>query len=245
VRSNDKSWLHKLAINGFGFALTVSILFALTYEKFFDGGWVTLAVTGLFVFAAFAIRRHYSGVAAQLRRLDTIVEAAQIESVVRPAVPATADPKARTAIILVNGFNGLGLHTLLNVPRVFGDTFRNYVFVAVGTVDAGNFKGAEEIEALRAYTEAQAARYVEFAASRGYGSRAFTSIGYDVTSEVMKLAKEAAGQFPNNVFFAGQLLFTNETNVTRWLHNHTVSTLQRRFFLSNMPFVVLPIRVDA
>ena len=67
----------------------------------------------------------------------------------------------------------------------------------------------------------------------------------DVTSEVMKLAREASTEFPNQVFFAGQLLFTYETNLTRWLHNHTVFTLQRRFFLSSMPFVVLPIRVDA
>jgi amino acid transporter len=245
VRSQDRTWWHKLAINGFGFVLTFSILFALTFEKFFEGGWVTLAVTGIFVVAAFAVKRHYNGVAQQLRRLDTIVEAAQMESKMSPGEPPAADPKARTAVILVNGFNGLGLHTLLNVPRMFGDTFRNYVFVAVGSVDAGNFKGAEEIEALRAHTQDQAERYVEFARARGYGSRAFTSIGYDVTNEVMKLAREAAGQFPNNVFFAGQLLFTNETNLTRWLHNHTVSTLQRRFFLSSMPFVVLPIRVDA
>jgi hypothetical protein len=46
------------------------------------------------------------------------------------------------------------------------------------------------------------------------------------------------------VFFAGQLLFADETYLTRWLHNHTVFTLQRRFFLANLPFVVLPIRVD-
>lgn len=245
VRGADKDWQRKLAINGFGFVLTFSILVALTAEKFFEGGWVTLAVTGILVGGAFGIKRHYNGVADQLKRLDAIVEAAQLETKALPAATAKADPKARTAIILVNGFNGLGLHTLLNVPRMFGDTFRNYVFVAVGSVDAGNFKGAEEIEALRAHTEAQAARYVEFAAARGYGSKAFTAIGYDVIGEVMKLAKEAKEQFPNNVFFAGQLLFTNETNATRWLHNHTVSTLQRRFFLSNMPFVVLPIRVDA
>jgi amino acid transporter len=245
VRAHDSGWKQKLAINGFGFGLTFSILFALTFEKFFEGGWVTLAVTGLFVGAAFAIKHHYKGVAFQLKRLDSIVEAAEIESVTHPAVPPVAERKARTAVILVNGFNGLGLHTLLNVPRMFGDTFRNYVFVQVGSVDAGNFKGAADIEALRAHTESEAGRYVRFATARGYGSKAFTSIGYDVTSEVMKLAREAADQFPNNVFFAGQLLFTNETNLTRWLHNHTVFTLQRRFFLSSMPFVVLPIRVDA
>jgi hypothetical protein len=244
-RATDKGWLHKLAINGFGFALTASILVSLTIVKFFEGGWVTLLVTGLLVFAAFGIKRHYNGVGQQLRRLDGIVEAAQIESSNHPGTPPPADKKARTAVILVNGFNGLGLHTILNVPRMFGNTFRNFVFIQVGSVDAGNFKGAADIEALRAHTEAEAARYVHFAESRGYGSKAFTGIGYDVTGEVMKLAKEAAHEFPNQVFFAGQLLFTYETNLTRWLHNHTVFTLQRRFFLSSLPFVVLPIRVDA
>jgi hypothetical protein len=244
-RAIDKGWLHKLAINGFGFALTASILVSLTIVKFNEGGWVTLLVTGLLVFAAFGIKRHYNGVGLQLKRLDGIVEAAQIESSRLPAAPAVTDRKARTAVILVNGFNGLGLHTILNVPRMFGNTFRNFVFIQVGSVDAGNFKGAADIEALRAHTEAEAARYVHFAEVRGYGSKAFTGIGYDVTGEVMKLAREAAKEFPNQVFFAGQLLFTYETNLTRWLHNHTVFTLQRRFFLSSLPFVVLPIRVDA
>ena len=244
-RAIDKGWLQKLAINGFGFALTASILVSLTIVKFNQGGWVTLLVTGLLVLAAFGIKRHYNGVGLQLKRLDGIVEAAQIESSSHPAAPAVTDRKARTAVILVNGFNGLGLHTILNVPRMFGNTFRNFVFIQVGSVDAGNFKGAADIEALRAHTEAEAARYVHFAEVRGYGSKAFTGIGYDVTGEVMKLAREAAKEFPNQVFFAGQLLFTYETNLTRWLHNHTVFTLQRRFFLSSLPFVVLPIRVDA
>jgi hypothetical protein len=128
---------------------------------------------------------------------------------------------------------------------MFGDTFRNYMFVQVGSVDAGNFKGAADIDALRAHTDDEAARYVRFAGSRGYGSKAYTAIGYDVIGEVMKLARDAASDFPNHVFFAGQLLFTNETNLTRWLHNHTVFTLQRRFFLASLPFVILPIRVDA
>jgi hypothetical protein len=89
----------------------------------------------------------------QLKRLDSIVEAAEAEARTVPNPPPVADPKARTAVILVNGFNGLGLHTILNVPRMFGNTFRNFVFVQVGSVDAGNFKGAAEIDALRTHTE--------------------------------------------------------------------------------------------
>jgi amino acid transporter len=245
VRAEDRAWKRKLAINGFGLMLTASILISLTLVKFFEGGWATIAVTALLVIAAFCIKRHYNGVAVQLKRLDAIVEAAAIESPTIHAAPPAAERKARTAVILVNGFNGLGLHTLLNVPRMFGDTFRNYMFVQVGSVDAGNFKGAADIDALRAHTDDEAARYVRFAGSRGYGSKAYTAIGYDVIGEVMKLARDAASDFPNHVFFAGQLLFTNETNLTRWLHNHTVFTLQRRFFLASLPFVILPIRVDA
>jgi hypothetical protein len=245
MRAEDKSWKRKLAVNGFGFVLTAFILVSLTAVKFFEGGWATLLITGVLVVAAFAIKRHYTGVGVQLKRLDAIVEAAEMESGSAPPKAPVTERKARTAVILVNGFNGLGLHTLLNVPRMFGDTFRNFVFVQVGSVDAGNFKGVSDIDALREHTEVEANRYVHFATSRGYGSKSYTAIGYDVVGEVMKLSREAASEFPNHVFFAGQLLFTNETNITRWLHNHTVFTLQRRFFLASLPFVILPIRVDA
>ncbi|HZZ58054.1 MAG TPA: APC family permease [Opitutaceae bacterium] len=256
VRHESEGWKHRLAINGFGFILTFSILVSLVYVKFSEGGWVTLVTTTLLVLAAFAIRRHYIGVSAQLRRLDALVEVAGLTHHPSPthrhlktgmdaAADGPLDEGARTAIILVNGYNGLGLHTLLHVPRVFGDTFRNFCFIAVGAVDAGNFKGTDELGALRAKTESDAEKYVGFARSRGYGAAAFTAIGTDVMGEVMGLAEAAAARFPNHVFFAGQLLFEQETRLTRLLHNHTALMLQRRFFLANLPFVVLPIRVGA
>ena len=68
-------------------------------------------------------------------------------------------------------------------------------------------------------------------------------IGHDITGEVLKLAHQAAAQFPNHVFFAGQLLFARETIFTRLLHNYTAFALQRRFYLAGLPLVVLPIRV--
>jgi amino acid transporter len=244
-RRTESAWRRKLAINGFGFGLTFCILVGLIFEKFLQGGFITLLVTGLFVLAAFGVKRHYKGVTVQLQRLDAIVEAAEIHTTaphhVAPAEPAR---NGRTAVVLVNGYNGLGLHTTLHVPRMFGDTFRNFVFLEVGAVDAGNFKGVDEIEALRAHTAEQADRYVSWARSRGYGAMAFTAVSVDVMGQVLELALEAAERFPNHVFFAGQLLFTNETLLTRHLHNHSALVLQRRFYLANLPFVVLPVRVD-
>jgi len=243
-RAVEPRWRRKLAINGFGFALTFFILVSLTLEKFTEGGWVTIVITGLLIAAAYAIRRHYQNVGHHLRRLDAIVEAADLHVPEIRVTDAPPNPKARTAVILVNGYNGLGLHTLMHVPRMFGDTFRNFAFVQVGAVDAGNFKGAADIEALRHHTAAEAERYVKWASARGYGSKSYTTIGHDLVGEVLTLAKRAAADYPNHVFFAGQLLFTRETRLTRWLHNHTVFTLQRRFFLANIPFVILPIRVS-
>ena len=242
-RRTEPLWLRKLAINGFGLALTTFILLSLIVVKISEGGWITLVVTGLLVAAAFAIKRHYTNVHGQLTRLDAIVAAADIETTSRTPATHEPAPNARTAIILVNGYNGLGLHTCLHVPRMFGNTFRNFVFLQVGAVDAGNFKGAAELDALRAHAQEGTERYAAWARAHGFGAATFTDIGHDVTGVVLRLAHDAAERFPNHVFFAGQLLFTQETVLTRVLHNYTAFALQRRFYLANLPLVVLPIRV--
>ena len=144
---------------------------------------------------------------------------------------------------LVSHASRLGLHTALHVPRLFGDTFKNFVFVYVGAVDAGKFKGAAELAALPAHTAAEAERYAAWARAHGYGAATFTTIGHDTTGELLALAATAREQFPNSVFFAGQLQFVREPRLTRLLHNHTATALQHRFFAENLPFVVLPIRV--
>jgi amino acid transporter len=292
-RRTEPTWRRKLAVNGFGLALTTFILISLTIVKFHEGGWATLLVTGALVAAAFAIKRHYENVSTQLRRLDDLLVPKTISfettdehgwtripnpsptspssprtkahavssdsvaairvhpcpSVVKNSAPAEHPAEAlakadRTAILLVNGYNGLGLHTALHVPRLFGDTFKNFVFLSVGTVDAGNFKGADELAALRAHTAAETERYAAWARAHGYGAATFTAIGHDTTGELLSLATVARAQFPNSVFFAGQLQFVRETRLTRLLHNHTASALQHRFFAANLPFVVLPMRVE-
>lgn len=250
-RRREVRWRRRLAVNGFGLVLTTFILVSLTVIKFAEGAWVTVLVTGAVIGLAFAIRRHYGHTGELLRRLDAVADAAKAElasapaASVAPAPAPASEARARTAIVLVNGFNGLGLHTVLNVPRLFGDTFSNFAFVSVGAVDAGNFKGSAELDSLRAHTEGECSRYTAWARAHGFGTASFTAIGADVMGEVMRLAREATEVFPNSVFFAGQLLFARETWVNRVLHNSTAFTLQRRFFLANLPFVLVPIRVEA
>jgi amino acid transporter len=244
-RSNDPKWAGKLAINGLGLVMTSFILVTLCVIKFKEGGWVTLVVTSVLVAAAFAIKSHYQAVRSCLKRLDVIVEAADVSLSSNTAeTPIAVDPRGRTAVILVNGYNGLGLHTLLNALRLFGGAFKNLVFVEVGAVDAGNFKGASEIAALRDHVRAECERYAAFARARGYGAEVYTTLAPDPVDAIVDLAMEVSAKLPNSVFFGGQLLFEQETWMNRWLHNHTIETLRRKFHMSGLPFVSLPIRVS-
>ena len=60
VRRSDPSWPRKLGINGFGLMLTSIILVVTVTTKFAEGGWVTLAVTLVFVMLC-QIRRRADG----------------------------------------------------------------------------------------------------------------------------------------------------------------------------------------
>lgn len=238
-------WKWKLAVNGAGFCTTASLLVSLCVVKFWEGGWATLLATGALIGLAMLVRRHYTNTERSLARLDELVKAFEKDpgSCRIGSSPVRCDPGGKTAVILVNGFNGLGVHTLLAVMRMFPNVFRNYVFLGVGVVDAGNFKGAEEIAHLGRHVAGEASRYAEQMKRMGVYSEAVTAIGTDVIESATALGREIMKRFPSAVFFGGQLVFENESPLTRLLHNFVVFALQRRFFRQGAPFLILPIRV--
>ena len=245
-RATEKQWFQKLMINGVGLTLTTFILISVLILKFDEGGWVTMVITGVLVLGAFFIKNHYNKTYAILKRLDIIVEAAVLtgSDVHDSTTPSPVyDPKAKTAAILVNGFNGLGLHTLFSVFRLFGSTYKNYVFVEIGSIDAGNFKGADEIDNLGSFVRNETSKYVDYMNDHGYYSEAYFSLGTDVVDEVNKLVPAIREKFPDIVFFGGQLVFTKESMMDRWLHNYTVFAIQQNLYIHGIPFVILPVKV--
>ena len=163
----------------------------------------------------------------------------------RPDIPPplSANSTERTAIILVNGFGGMGLHTLFGILRIFRGHFKNFVFIQAGVVDAGQFKGAKEIEHLRRTIDTGLERYVRLMRSRGLYAESLCSLGTDVVEEVERLATQVVEHFPNSVVFAGQLVFPKETGFTRVLHNYTAFAIQKRLYYHGIPVLILPIRV--
>jgi hypothetical protein len=250
VRGKEDHWEKKLFINGVGLILTFGILMTVTILKFNDGGWITLLLTGTLVAMALLTQRHYRNTHRLLHRLDELVTVAESSCPAFPGEQGTNkelkvkyDPQDKTAILLVNGFNGLGLHTLFSIIRLFGGTFKNFAFVQVGIVDAGNFKGTEEVARMRTDVKKELDRYVHYMRCHGYYAAAYSSFGTDVVDEIAKVTPEILERFPNAILFGGQLVFPKTTFLSGVFHNYTIFAVQRRFYSEGIPVVILPIRV--
>jgi amino acid transporter len=230
----------RVALFGFGTLLCVGILSASVYYKFFEGGWKTVLVTGVVTALAILIRRYYRNVTTRLKSLDETLGTIEVKDAPNLATP---DPAQHTAAILVGGYSGLGVHTLLNAVRFVPKHFKNIVFISVGVVDSGNFKGAAELEGLREHTENSLNKYVDLARRLGFPSVGYMSIGTDVVDELEQLCRVVHRDFPLAVVFAGQLVFQRQTWYGALLHNQTAYSLQRRLQWDGVPMVILPTRV--
>ena len=245
VRHSSEHWKKSFIINGIGFVLTLFILCSVVVLKFHEGGWVTIFVTGSLIITVLLIKKHYQSAGAHLQTLETLVSAISKEmDKPKPEKFSEYHPGSKTAVILVSGFNGIGLHTLMSVIRMFDNVFKNFVFVQIGIVDAGIFKGSEEIRRLQDHTTSEVSRYVEYMKRHGYYAESFTAIGNDVIKEVIELSPKIREKFSNVVFFGGQLVFPEETFFTKRLHNYITFALQRRFYHEGTPFMIMPIRIN-
>jgi amino acid transporter len=233
-----------LLFSGAG-VLCVTILAITLFEKFAEGGWVTAAVTAAVVALAFLIRRHYRSVARDLDRLYQVLDDLPVTTGGQSKAPSAVplDPRAPTAIVLVGSYGGVGIHTVLNVCRSFPGYFCNLVFVSVGVIDSGEFKGEHAIEELRTRTADMLASYVRLAAELGVPATSRLAVGTEAVSGAEKLCLEVGREFPRAVYFAGKLIFEREKWYHRLLHNETALAIETRLRWLGKTMVTLPIRV--
>jgi amino acid transporter len=244
VRKTEAAWLRKLSVNGLGLLLTGTILVVTVTIKFLEGGWVTLLVTSCFIALCTLVRLHYGRVRRALKRLDDTLLTIPFQPNLKEPVPAK-NPTAPTAAIIVRDFDGVAVHALLTIPRLFPNHFKNVVFISVGVIDSGQFKGQQEIENLRRAKEDDLKSFVEFANCLGWYAEYRYALGVDLMAELVELCTAVVQDFPRSVFFSGKLVFQEENAVSRFLHNHTPATLQQKLQFAGLDMMILPIRVFA
>ncbi len=242
ARKIQRHWRRELILQCIAFLLCAGILVVTVLEKFREGAWMTLLITSSFVAACGLVRRHYRKVKSHVGKLDESLSGIPLHEKkelreLRRELP--------TAVLLVSGYNGLGIHSLLSLLRLFPKHFANVVFVSVGVLDSANFKGADETGALEADLTKALDRYVDFTQRLG-AEVAVTSrhaIGTEAVEEAERLCWEVSREFPRSIVFASKLIFQRENLLQRLLHNETGYAIQRRLQFSGLQTVVLPIRV--
>lgn len=246
--SMTKLWLRRkdhprrsrsLTLHLVALVMCATILAITVYEKFGHGGWLTVLITALFVILCFAIKRHYDNVRSGLRKLDEILGSLSTRG---EPNRDPLDPKVPTAVQLVSGFNGLGVHTLLSTLRFFPGLYKQFVFVSVSVVDSGSFKGREEIDALQRQTADDLAKYVQLARGLGFPADAVTGVGTEVLDEATELCAEVSRKYPRATIVTGRLVFRREHVFQGLLHNETPKMIQQRLQWLGVPMVILPVR---
>jgi len=234
-------WFVRLLLSFTGFAVCAGILCVTTVEKFTEGGWITLIITGLVIAAGIAIRRHYDATAAALNRAEAIYSAPTGHFAAKPRL----DPARPTAAFII-GRNRCGLvHASRTVLQMWPGFYKNFLVVSAQPVDVRSYGGHRALEQLRANRLEDMEFYMELARQHGIASKYYLGFGVDGLEELVKLCREAKGEFPRIVFFASKLVFDHETWITRALHNQIVYAMQRRLELDGMPMVILPMRAPA
>src|SRR5262249_44840265 len=160
--------LRHLLLNGTGMILCAGILVVTVSLKFFQGGWVTVAITGTLVVLAFLIRRHYRRFQFAATMLNLLVEHPFTAG--GDAGGSEDHPDGRTVALFVNRYDGMGLHTLARVHSLLGKNLRRVIFVSVIQVDSDQLRSEEHLENLRAAREEDMARYEAMARQSGFVS---------------------------------------------------------------------------
>jgi len=240
-RKKEKYWKKHISVHITGLILCFTILSVTVFEKFMEGGWLTLVITSLVIILCYFIRKHYLKVQSDKRKFDELLTT--IPTMGEPN-KEPVNPKENTAIMLVNGYNGFGVHTFLTIVRQFPDFYKNFIFVSVAVIDQGLFKGEEGVENHKVSIQEALEKYVDLARRLGLKADYRMEIGTDVVKSGSDLCIIVNKEYRKSMVFSGKLAFRVEKFYHRFLHNETAFAIQRILHWNGVPNMILPIRMD-
>ena len=103
-RKTEARWKRDLSIQLAGFLMCATILSITVYEKFSEGGWVTLLITSAVIGLCYLVKHHYETVKRSIRELDEILMGIPANETANTASPR---PARATAVLLTAGFQQL------------------------------------------------------------------------------------------------------------------------------------------
>ncbi len=239
-RSTEPKWKRFLPLHIITLTVCLGILVVTSIEKFALGGWLTFLITGVVITVCFLTRRHYNKVRGGVRELDELLDL----PIDGPVNRDPLDPKRMTAIQLVNGYNGFGVHTFLSIIRGFPGLYKQFIFVSVAEADVGSFKASEDVTGLEVATREALAKYVDLTRRLGFPADSRYDLGTDIVQTASGLIENVFEGFPKSTVFTGQSVFRQPGMIHRLLHNETAFAIQQELRWKGITTVILPIRIN-
>jgi K+ transporter len=236
----DARWRHRLLLSVGGLIVTASILLVTLIEKFTEGGWMTVLITGTVIGFCLLNHAHYASIKQKIRIADAALSWTDYPAV---AEPPPLDPAAPTAVFVVGSSRSGGVYALQWVRREFPGHFKNCLFMNVRTVDAQSYGGSENLERVRQEAESALGYFINYCHNNNLAAKSYLAFGTDPIEELTKLAEVIHKEFSDSIFFTSKLIFKHDNWYIRQLHSEAALTMLRQLHLRDIPMVVLPMRL--
>jgi amino acid transporter len=240
-RFERKDWKKKISFHIVSLLLDIFILTFIIIIKFSDGGWVTLFVTCFIVVLALLIRKHYDRISELVKKIDK--KSIEDYDLAPIGNQISKDQNSlKTVVLLVNGYNGLSIHTLNSILKLFGNRINKIILVQVGVINTSNFKREGDYEKIEAMLSESSEKFQKLLKKTGIDCECITSVGVDVLHEIELLIKQIKNEYDDILVFSGQLIIKKATFLNKILDNNIVFSLQRKMFDLQIPYMVIPVR---
>jgi hypothetical protein len=240
-RRRKREWLSKFSIAVIGFVVCFAILAITIFEKFYEGGWITILITSVFVIIGLTIRNTYERFKRNLTQKETMFYSYGSESCEQNN--DAIDKSAPTAAIIVDQTFGSGMNCLLEIKKLFPGIFKNFIFVTVGELDSNTFSEEKRWRDMRRRTKTVLNKYKNYCNANGRFAKAYIGYDTDIVEKLSQLTDRVAKDYQNVVFFGTKFIFDNENIFTQILFNHVPYIMQRRLHVKGLNMVILPMKI--
>jgi len=190
------------------------------------GDGLAVGITLALLLLSFALCRAASSLHAELDRISRRIfepPRARMRPAADPAGPILLKD-APTAVLFVEGYDLLGIESLIAIGKLFRGAFSQILFLAVRAFDAGDVqeRGAEA-RRLKEFVEKALEKYGPIAELLDLAADRRVRLGNEPVDEGVGLAEEIRREFPRSVFFFPRLV----PEPPQWYYRFLESPLAR------------------
>ena len=223
-----------------GLIVTASILLVTLIEKFTEGGWMTVLITGTVIAFCLLNHGHYASIKKKIRIADEALSWTDYPPV---AHPPQLDHAAPTAVFVVGSSRSGGVYALQWVRREFPGHFKNFIFMNVRTVDAQSYGGGENFERVRQEAEAALQLLYQLLPQQQSCRQILPRLRHRSHRRADQACRGDPQEFSDSIFFTSKLILKYDNWYIRQLHSEAALTMLRQLHLRDIAMVVLPMRL--